>query len=44
MKRHWHNALKAFLDTEESWKPEYYDILYKDPTWQLTNQGIFERP
>ena len=39
--RHYNNALKAFLDTEESWKPEYYDMLYKDPTWHL-DQGIFE--
>ena len=41
--RHYNNALKQFLDTEESWKPEYYEMLYKDPSWHL-DQGWFEDP
>jgi phosphatidylserine decarboxylase len=42
---HWlkdyNNALQAYMDSEDSWKEEYYQNLYKDPTWHL-DQGWFE--
>ena len=42
---HWlkdyNNALKVYMDSEASWKDEYYEALYKDPTWHL-DQGWFE--
>ena len=42
---HWlkdyNNALKVYMDSEESWRDEYYEALYKDPTWHL-DQGWFE--
>ena len=37
----YNNALKVYMDSEASWKDEYYEALYKDPTWHL-DQGWFE--
>ena len=37
----YNNSWRDFLDTKASWKPEYCDMLAKDPTWHL-DQGWYE--
>ena len=37
----YNNALQRYMDSGESWKEEYYQNLYKDPTWHL-DQGWYE--
>ncbi len=37
----YNNTWRDFLDTEESWKPEYLDMLKEDPTWNL-DKGWYE--
>ena len=39
--KEYNNALQVYMDSEASWKEEYYENLYKDPTWHL-DQGWFE--
>ena len=39
----YNNTWRDFLDTTESWKPEYYEMLLNDPTWELDN-GWYEGP
>ena len=34
---------RDFLDTEESWKPEYLDMLMQDASWNL-DKGWYESP
>lgn len=37
----YNNAWKAYLDSKESWKDEYYQMLLKDPSWNL-DKGWYE--
>ncbi len=37
----YNNTWRDFLDTEASWKPEYYEMLLEDPTWNL-DKGWYE--
>ncbi len=39
----YNNAWKAYLDSEDSWRPEYYTMLFTDPTWNL-DKGWYESP
>ena len=39
----YNNTWRDFLDSEESWKPEYLDMLLKDPSWNL-DKGWYESP
>ena len=39
----YHDAWGAFLSTEESWKPEYKDVVLSDPMFGLQN-GWYEDP
>lgn len=41
--KYYNNSWRAFLDTEESWKQEYYEMLLNDPTWNL-DKGWYEDP
>ncbi len=37
----YNNTWRDFLDTRDSWKAEYYDMLLRDPTWNL-DKGWYE--
>lgn len=37
----YNNSWRDFLDSPESWKDEYYQMLLKDPTWNL-DKGWYE--
>ncbi len=37
----YNNTWRDYLDTADSWKPEYYDMLLQDPTWNL-DKGWYE--
>ena len=39
----YNNTWRDFLDSEESWKPEYLDMLLQDPSWNL-DKGWYESP
>ena len=39
----YNNTWKDYLDTEDSWKEEYYQMLLEDPTWHLT-ENWYEEP
>ena len=39
----YNNTWRDYLDTADSWKPEYYEMLLKDPTWNL-DKGWYEGP
>lgn len=39
----YNNTWRDYLDTTDSWKPEYYELLLQDPTWNL-NKGWYEDP
>ena len=39
----YNNTWKDYLDTEDSWKEEYYQMLFTDPTWNL-DKGWYESP
>ena len=39
----YNNTWRDFLDSEESWKQEYLDMLLKDPSWNL-DKGWYESP
>ena len=39
----YNNTWRDFLDSEESWKPEYLDMLLHDPSWNL-DKGWYESP
>lgn len=39
----YNNSWRDFLDSPKSWKDEYYQMLLKDPTWNL-DKGWYEDP
>ena len=39
----YNNTWRDFLDSEESWRQEYLDMLLKDPSWNL-DKGWYESP
>lgn len=39
----YNNTWRDFLDSEESWKQEYLDMLLQDPSWNL-DKGWYESP
>lgn len=39
----YNNEWKAYLDSPESWNDDYYQMLLKDPTWNL-DKGWYEDP
>lgn len=39
----YNNTWRDFLDSEESWRQEYLDMLLRDPSWNL-DKGWYESP
>ena len=39
----YNNTWRDYLDTADSWKPAYYEMLLQDPTWHL-DKGWYEAP
>ena len=37
----YNNTWRDYLDTTDSWQPEYYEMLLKDPSWNL-DKGWYE--